>query len=145
MNSLTRHQQQRLDQLFELTPAQREAICKQCGVCCLHKIQVFDKTVFLDLCCEYLNPRTRKCNVYDNRTSVCELCRLITPDIIKEGRLLPASCGYMEYVFGPAPVRSRINFSRIKPVTDAQLDKIAADYDKLFQHIIEKSVNWNVR
>lgn len=143
MTYLTQYQQQRLEQLRNMTSAQRDAICKRCGVCCLYKWNgPFGKTLFMDLHCEHLNPRTRMCNVYNKRTRVCDECRLITPDIIIEGRLLPASCGYMEYVFGPAQLPARIDNLHTQPITDKGFDFLTPA--QLAQHIIQESVFWNI-
>ena len=142
---LTDEQRQRLQQLRRMTPAEWDAICKRCGVCCLIKIEgPAGRTLYLRRSCEHLNPQTRQCQIYDTRIeSCCGDCLRVTPALMLRGGLLPDSCGYMEYVFGPAKHPAKVDFSTVCPISDRELDVMK--YSDLRRYAITESVKWNVR
>jgi len=64
-------------------------------------------------------------------------------DVILEGKLLPASCGYVEYIFGPAPFPANIDFEMVWPISDAEMASMT--FDNVKREIIPVSVLWNWR
>lgn len=142
---LTPEQQERVEQLRRMTPKQWDTICKKCGVCCLYKIQIISNRVFyLDRSCQYLNLKNHKCSVYKSRHQERpEGCQKITVDDVLAGEIVPASCGYCEYIFGPAKNPVAIDWSTVRPITD-WLFESTSNMEKLFM-IIPKSWKWNQR
>lgn len=150
---LTPLQQSRANTLSRMTPAEWDAICKRCGVCCLNKMMVclvdgpsariIDKeTVYLKRCCDKFDTKTRRCTVYHARLWQSN-CEKVTMDIILKGQLLPASCGYVEYIFGPAPYPACVPFNQVRSITDDEFEKLS-DTEKQ-QAVIPESILWNER
>ncbi len=150
---LTFAQQERVKELARLTPAEWDAICKRCGICCLRKVAIcFEKdvakyigyngTLYLKLCCDHFNTKTKCCNIYQTRLQASNCCK-VDMDVILAGELLPASCGYVEYIFGPAPFPANVDFNMVRPIDNAKMARItSADAEK---EIILKSFLWNLR
>lgn len=151
---LTPQQQARADKLARMTPREWDAICKRCGVCCLTKMNMFlvddvsgaitdSKTVYLKRCCNKFDPIAHRCTVYSSRLDGRRNCEKVTMDIILGGQLLPASCGYVEYIFGPAPYRARIDFSQVRPIAEGDFAKMSDA--EIQQAVIPESILWNER
>ena len=142
-NRLTPEQAQRVAQLRRMTPAEYDAICKRCGICCLHKVEVtYGKIFYLNQCCQHLNPETRQCDIYANRLQARPgRCDKVTPEIAIAAEVVPQSCGYVEYIYGPSPVVINPDFSGIKPVSDARFERGLA-LGLGGRNIIAESVNW---
>jgi len=82
--------------LNELATKQWEQLCDRCGICCIHKIENQDGDYFLtDIACKYLNIQTITCRCYHERTKNQTLCKVLTPDNIKNNlKWLPETCAY---------------------------------------------------
>lgn len=142
---LTPQQQQRADELKNMNPQQWDSVCKQCGLCCLIKMDFeMGKPAFFDLCCEKFDCETKKCRVYKNRIADQQgLCEKVTLDLILEDELLPRTCGYVEYIFGPSPKPINVDFSKIKPVSNDKARRM--NILEAITHILPGSSNWHVR
>ena len=66
------------------------ASCRRCGRCCARKIILDDQVVYLPLFCEFFDPRTRLCTVYDRRFESNPRCLTIEEGI--EIGVFPADC-----------------------------------------------------
>ena len=143
---LTPEQQKRADTLAQMNPQEWDAVCKQCGICCLAKYPFcldcsgYKETIFLKQCCEHFDLKTRKCTVFQSRLSVPH-CEKVTMDVILEGKKLPASCGYVEYIFGPAPFPAKVDFNQVRHVPyDEEVSS-----EQLRQDMIRESILWTER
>ena len=147
---LTPEQQKRADTLSHMTPKEWDSICKQCGICCLGKVgmpitdnPVSDddiKIIYLKHCCENFDKKTRKCSIYQTRFKNPN-CEKVDMNIILKSKILPSSCGYVEYIFGPAKVPAKVNFSKLRPVPyneEITMDQVVKD-------AIPGSFLWNER
>ncbi len=144
--NLTSEQQKKVEQLKQMSPQQWESICKRCGICCLCKIQIGpDKQTsnfYTNVCCDAFNPVTRQCTMYASRlTRIKQDCKKVDLDVILDGTLIPRTCGYVEYIFGPAPFKTSVNWKLVKPETLVKLDTPL----QIMQHLILDSQNWNKR
>jgi len=149
---LTPVQQERANRLARMTPAEWDAICKRCGICCLKKLSVdiedvsakatYIETVYLKRCCSNFNTKTKRCEIYSERLNAPN-CRKVDMDVILEGKLLPASCGYVEYIFGPAPFPANIDFNTVRPIDNDKMP-FMTPYD-VEKEVIWPSVLWNLR
>lgn len=144
---LTPEQQKCADELAHMTSAEWDTICKQCGICCLSKYPFFPDpesnfmtTVFLKQCCEKFDLKNCKCSVYQTRLSVPH-CEKVDMNLILNTKTLPASCGYVEYIFGPAPFPAHVDFSQVHPVPYDE-EPTAEQFEK---DMIKESVLWSVR
>lgn len=147
---LIKEQQKRVDRLSRMTPREWDAVCKRCGICCLSKLllkcvdvdthKCDDRTVYLHRCCNNFDPKTRKCQIYEKRLSA-DNCEKVDIELILAGDLLPASCGYVEYVFGPAAVPASVDFNTVRPIEDEKLEVMP--WDRVQREIIPDSLFWN--
>ena len=111
---LTPEQQKRADTLAQMTPVEWDKICKKCGICCLAKIEINldlpcrkTSVLYLKQCCENFDIKTKKCTVYQTRLNKPH-CEKVDMNVILNTNILPASCGYVEYIFGPAKTPAKI-------------------------------------
>lgn len=144
---LTPEQQKRADTLAQMSPVEWDKICKHCGICCLSKIEIdtdipYNKTsvFYLKQCCEHFDIITHKCSVYEKRLDKPH-CEKVDMNLILNTNSLPSSCGYIEYIFGPAKNPAQVDFSEIKSVS---YDK-SQTFEKLRKNIIPESFLWNKR
>jgi hypothetical protein len=82
--------------LNELTKTQWEQLCDRCGICCVHKVENQEGDVYLtDIACKHLEIQSVTCQCYHERTRNQKLCRVMTPDNIKDNLgWLPETCAY---------------------------------------------------
>lgn len=144
---LTPEQQARADKLAQMTPGEWDAVCKQCGICCLAKYLLFPDeesryatTIYVKQCCENFDTKTHKCKVYQSRMKVPH-CEKVNMDVVLAGKLLPASCGYVEYIFGPAPFPAKVDFNQVHPVPYDEEQSI----EQIQKDTIKESFLWNQR
>lgn len=88
--------------LEEMNPAQWEALCDGCGLCCLHKLEDDDtgEVYFTRVACRYLNCNTCECTVYDKRRQWAPQCVKLTPKMAREAAWLPNTCAYRRLAEG---------------------------------------------
>ncbi len=141
----SREQRRRIAELYMMGSEQWDTLCKRCGVCCLMKFGPNSKTTFFtDLCCSHFDCQTRQCNVYKNRLVICrDTCKKIDLSVVLDGQMLPRSCGYVEYIFGPSQNPVNIDFKRVRPLPDHEFENMRPR--QLFAHAIPGSIKWNQR
>jgi len=72
-----------------------EALCRRCGECCYELVFDEDDKLTASTICEYLDPDTRQCRVYDTRFEVCHDCIKLTAENLPTFDWLPETCGYV--------------------------------------------------
>ncbi len=138
--SLTDEQAIRFLKLRQMAPDAYEKLCKGCGLCCLYKYAVNRRVFYTRTCCEYLDTSTRRCRVYADRLGVQKgVCEKVTPDTVLRGGILPRTCGYVEYVFGPAKKQIKIDWARVKS------SKGVNGFTDILKSVILQSCRWNKR
>lgn len=144
-NFLTPQQRQRVQELENMSAQEWENLCKHCGVCCLAKVDTeMSTTLFMDYCCEHLDCATKKCKIYKDRINKQKgFCKKVTIDVILDNQLLPTSCGYVEYVFGPAKYPAKVDFTKVTPMSDSVF--VRKTIGDILRHIIKDSINWHCR
>lgn len=142
--NLTHEQRARIEELKQMSPEQWDKICKCCGICCLNKVQASYFGTFLKqihytyLACRQLNLKTKHCNVFDTRLECMHgECAKLDLDTIINDNQVPDSCGYVEYIMGPASHPANVDFSKIK--SEQGYD---TDAESLCEHIISGSYKW---
>ncbi len=138
MTNLTDAQRMRVEEMKRMTPQEWDTLCKNCGICCLCKTSIASNTIYLSKCCQYLNKETKQCDIYPNRLHRRGAnCAKVTLDIVLDGQLVPRTCGYVEYIYGPAPEKINLDWS------------IVTNYEPgvpmTVKDFIEESVLWNHR
>ncbi|MBQ2017641.1 MAG: hypothetical protein II208_03920 [Alphaproteobacteria bacterium] len=144
--NLTVEQEKKVKELQQMSPQQWDLICKRCGLCCLCKVCFGGKndkdTYYTTVHCDALNPVTKQCNIYEKRLKKKgNKCKKLDIKIILDGELVPRTCGYVEYIFGPAPEKIFIDWRTVKPEKQVDLN----DPIKVIQNLILESKNWNKR
>ncbi len=139
--NLTPGQAQRFKQLQRMSPDTYEKICKGCGLCCLCKTGTDAITLYTRLACNCLDLKTRRCKVYSQRLVHPEYeCTKVTPELAVAGDWVPRTCGYVEYIFGPA-VPIKFDWSSVRLQGNLDLDNPM----DVIPNMIMDSVNWKRR
>ena len=88
--------------LSDLTPAQWEALCDRCGLCCLEKLtdRRTGKVFYTTVPCRLLDTHQGTCRDYHHRTLVVPSCQQLTAATIETCRWLPYTCAYRRLVEG---------------------------------------------
>lgn len=122
-----------IQQLNALSPDAWDAICKNCGVCCLYKINIDGKTHYSRYACNHCDLRTKLCKRYKERLTDDNCIKITLRDIVAE-KCLPDSCAYVEFIFGPADTPADINWNEIK--------QNAASFQKMENSVFKDSTSW---
>lgn len=72
-----------------------EALCLRCGECCFELTYDEDGALMASTMCEFLDPKTRLCTVYEKRFEVCHDCIKLTGRNLPDFDWLPETCGYV--------------------------------------------------
>ena len=81
--------------LSEMNKDEWEALCDECGKCCLNKLDIKGKIHFTDAHCRFLDRQTCLCKIYAQRFKVVPDCRDVDLNAIREKpRWLPKTCAY---------------------------------------------------
>lgn len=88
--------------LAELSPAEWEALCDGCGLCCLVKLEDEDggEVVYTKVACKMLNTKTAQCSDYPNRKQHVPDCLQLNAENIAQLHWLPPSCAYKRLHLG---------------------------------------------
>lgn len=147
---------QRIEQLATLDDAQWESLCKGCGVCCLLKHTRRQGIYYASVACNHLNLETRKCDTYETRLKHRMTCNKVNVPVVLRSGLLPNSCGYVEYIYGPADKQIKPDFKKIihehamidtKPeLSDASVEpRRAKTLPGPWDFLIPESLQWCTR
>ncbi len=88
--------------LKEMTKAEWESLCDNCGVCCLYSVKdgKTGKFKHLSVACQYLDISNCRCVVYKDRFKTVPDCLVLSPDRIRRLKRLPYTCAYRCIVEG---------------------------------------------
>ena len=135
--------EQRLDYLSKLAPREWDAICRSCGMCCLIKVGIgfgSRRMIYSKIACDKLDLKTKKCTCYARRLEKKE-CHKLDLKSLQEGKVVPASCAYSEFLYGPAKYPADIDFGTVLPERKmGQLSII--EFARCF---LRRSIKWNKR
>ena len=118
--------------LSDYTPEEWEAICNQCGKCCLIKLQddETDDIYYTDVVCQYMDMKTCRCTKYQERCQLVPECLKLTPENVDKIEWMPPSCAYRALVEGkPRPKR--------QSVAGRCISELKVKEDELEDHIID--------
>ena len=73
-----------------------EAVCTNCGKCCLIKVQDEDSddVFFTNVICRYHDNKTHKCTQYLERCKLVPSCLKLTPENLDLISWIPDNCAY---------------------------------------------------
>lgn len=82
--------------LRQMTRREWDALCDGCGACCLEKRQnmVTGEITVFSVSCEYLDLKTCRCTIYNERAVKNSECITLTPGNIGRMTWLPETCAY---------------------------------------------------
>lgn len=87
-----------------------EAVCTNCGKCCLLKLQDedSDEIYYTNLVCQYFDIDKCCCKVYEQRCSLVPECLKLNKDNVDKISWMPDSCAYRRLFENrpPAPFHS---------------------------------------
>ena len=88
--------------LDELTSEQWESLCDHCGLCCLRKFEdaATGRIKYSGIACEFLDPETCHCLVYEDRHFVNPECMAIGREVVQQLKWLPETCAYRRLAEG---------------------------------------------
>ena len=88
--------------LKEMTAAEWESLCDNCGRCCLHNVRdgKTGKIQFIAVSCRFLNISTCRCTVYADRKQRDPDCITLSPDKVRQIKRLPYTCAYRSLADG---------------------------------------------
>ena len=86
----------------EMTSAEWESLCDNCGRCCLHSVRdgKTGKIQFIAVSCRFLNISTCRCTVYSDRKQMDPDCITLSPAKVREIKRLPYTCAYRSIADG---------------------------------------------
>lgn len=97
-------------------------------------------TAYLRTVCKDLDLKTKKCTVYETRLNKPN-CKKVNLDVVLKGELIPASCGYSEFLYGPAEFPAKIDFQTLRPIKNMNNMGLS----DIMGLLIPESVLWNKR
>lgn len=118
--------------LSEYTHEEWEAICNQCGKCCLIKIQddETEEIYYTDVVCQYMDEETCRCTKYAERCNLVPECIKLTPENVDKISWMPKSCAYRAlFEQRPKPKRN--------PITGRCISEKLVPEEELEEHIID--------
>lgn len=82
--------------LEDFTEDEWEAVCMNCGKCCLIKLQDEDteEIYYTTVTCRYFDKQNCKCTEYANRCALVPACIKLTKDNIGSIPWMPKTCAY---------------------------------------------------
>lgn len=138
----------RITELAQMNDAQWESLCKQCGVCCMLKHSRINGAFYAGVACNHLDLKTRLCDIYSTRLCHHVFCSRVDLSVVLRTGLLPDSCGYIEYIYGPATNQIKPDFNKI--IHERDMNATADTIHKKtargpWNFIIPESLYWRTR
>jgi uncharacterized cysteine cluster protein YcgN (CxxCxxCC family) len=88
-----------------IPPEVWEALCRRCGKCCAEKVEFEGRVYVTRKMCRFLDPGTRRCQVYPHRFRAEPDCASTAQGLPM--RIFPGDCPYTAGIQGyEAPVES---------------------------------------
>lgn len=85
-------------ELKDFSDEEWEAVCDGCGKCCYRKYisgkGKKTRLYYTKVACNFLNLRTNRCTVYENRFLKCPDCEKLTRENLASCTWLPDTCAY---------------------------------------------------
>ena len=84
------------DKIKNLTEEQWEAICDNCGKCCMITLEDEEtgEMYHTNVLCQYYDVERRRCKVYEKRCILVPNCVKLTPENVDKIPYMPKTCAY---------------------------------------------------
>lgn len=129
-----------IEELRKLSPEAWDKICKNCGLCCLAKVEDDKQLYYSNYTCQHYDLKNKRCNCYGQRLTNSNCAKLTLKHII-DGKLIPDNCAYVEKIFGKAKYQTILDWSKIKNIDCTDDENIP----KITSNIIPSSIFWSAR
>ena len=108
--------------LAQMTTAEWESLCDNCGKCCLVKLEDEDtgEIAFTSVVCDLIDLDSCRCTRYSERCTLVPECIDLKQHDFAEYKWLPATCAYRLLTDGkPLPDWHPLNSGTVETVKDA--------------------------
>lgn len=119
--------------LKKISAKQWEALCDNCGKCCLMPIEDADTGYIYhtNVLCRYYDMENCRCSVYEKRSELVPNCVKLTPDNVDKLPFMPKTCAYRQLFDG--------NYKKqpLKPLKNRVVSELKADLENLEEYIVD--------
>ncbi len=129
--------------LTDFTEDEWEAVCMNCGKCCLLKLEDEDsgKIFYTDVVCRYFDRNSCRCTRYRERCTLVPACLKLTKENVDKISWMPQTCAYRYLAEGkglPAwhPLLNNGRISDEYTIKDRCIPETEVKEDELEDHII---------
>lgn len=108
--------------LAQMTTAEWESLCDNCGKCCLVKLEDEDtgEIAFTSVVCDLIDLESCRCTRYSERCTLVPECIDLKQHDFAEYKWLPSTCAYRLLTDGkPLPDWHPLNSGTVESVKDA--------------------------
>jgi len=108
--------------LAQMTTAEWESLCDNCGKCCLVKLEDEDtgEIAFTSVVCDLIDLESCRCTRYSERCTLVPECIDLKQHDFAEYKWLPSTCAYRLLTDGkPLPDWHPLNSGTVETVKDA--------------------------
>ena len=119
--------------LQKISDADWEAICDNCGKCCLMTLEDEDtgEMYHTDILCRYYDLENRRCTVYDKRCEMVPNCLKLTPDNVDKLPFMPKTCAYRRLF------DANYKEQPIQPIKGRVVRETEVTFEELEDHIVD--------
>lgn len=119
--------------LQKISDADWEAICDNCGKCCLMTLEDEDtgEMYHTDILCRYYDLENRRCTVYDKRCEMVPNCLKLTPDNVDKLPFMPKTCAYRRLF------DANYKEQTIQPIKGRVVRETEVTFEELEDHIVD--------
>lgn len=117
----------------KISDAEWEAICDNCGKCCLMTLEDEDTgdIYHTNILCRYYDLENRRCTVYDKRCELVPNCLKLTPDNVDKLPFMPKTCAYRRLF------DTDYKEQKLKPIKGRVVSETEVTFDELEDHIVD--------
>lgn len=117
----------------KISDADWEAICDNCGKCCLMTLEDEDTgdIYHTNILCRYYDTEKQICTVYDKRCELVPNCLKLTPDNVDKLPFMPKTCAYRKLF------DANYKEQPLKPITGRVVRETEVTFAELEDHIVD--------
>lgn len=121
-----------IKKLEDYSEEEWEAICNNCGKCCLVKLQNEDddEIYYTDVVCQYFDEEKCHCTIYENRCTLVPQCLKLTQNNVDKIAWMPKTCAY-RCLFEKRPQPNK------KSIKGRCISELMVKEEDLEDHIVE--------
>lgn len=130
--------------LADFTEEEWEAVCMNCGKCCLFKLEDEDngEIYYTNVVCRYFDKEHCRCSCYQERCQLVPTCLKLTKDNVDKIGWMPQSCAYRRLAEGKGlpeehPLLNNGQMTEEHTIKSYCVSELEIDENDLEDHIIE--------